>query len=117
MRALSNLLFGTEDYLLKQITDVHVEMKHQEWIKKSRKCAATAPQSLKYVVKCDVHKENKNTNKPDVKNCPESDVLEEEVTKQETTPSHDVHEETSDDSTNKTDGEESPNFFYVRMMV
>ena len=59
--------------------------------KKEQKCAARAPQSQKDVVKCDVHKEDENTNKPDVKNCPGSDVLEKEVTKQETTPSHDVH--------------------------
>ena len=87
------------------LTDVRVEMKCEEWITKSKKCAARAPQSPKDVVKCDVHKEVENTNKPDVKNCPESDVLEKEVTEQETTPSHDVHDEIYD-HTNKTDGEE-----------
>ena len=40
------------------LTDVRVEMKHQEWIKKSRKCAARAPQSPKDVVKHDVHNED-----------------------------------------------------------
>ena len=65
-------------------------------------------------MKCDVHTGDENTNKADAKSCPDSDVLEKEVTKQETTLSCNVHEENSDDPTKKTDGEESPSHFVCK---
>ena len=126
------------------LTDICVCVKHEEWIQKSQKCFARAPQSPKDAAKCDVPKKDVTPStktdsdahdvqpkdvtpspKPDSDACDVrgkgkinketvDDVLrEKEVIAEQTTH---VNIENCHNSTKKTNKEELPSHFYVKLM-